>query len=45
MTKGAAIVPANVQQDAMIVKVKASPIPNSVRNNVVYVVERMMPDI
>src|SRR3954452_2536696 len=44
MTKGAAMVPANVQQDAIIVRVKAFPIPSSVRNNVVYVVERIMPE-
>jgi hypothetical protein len=44
-TNGAAIVPANVQQDAMIVREKGSPIPSSVRKTVVYVVDRIMPDI
>lgn len=45
MTKGAAMVPANVQQDAIIVKVKAFPMPISVRKTVAYVVERITPDI
>lgn len=45
MTSGAAIVPAKVQDEAMIVKVKAFPMPNSVRNTVVYVVDKITPEI
>lgn len=45
MTNGAAIVPARVQHEAMMVNVNASATPNSVRKTVVYVVERITPDI
>lgn len=44
MTKGATIVPANVQQDAMIVRVNAFPMPISVKKTVVYVVDRITPE-
>ena len=44
ITKGAAIVPTSVQQDAIIVKEKASPMPRSIRKTVLYVVDRMTPE-